>query len=200
MPPHKHYSVTFAKANFPKDREISMELPGGPTQPEVMAVSLEKLGVRPGDTAADIGCGTGTVTKAIAALTGAGGCVYAVDRRPAAVSITRETCAGLPQVDVFEGEALSFLSSPHKQIDCAFCGGSRDIAAVIARLDEEGCRSVVVNAVLIETAVDTIHAMQERGIFREAVHLQVSRSYELTERIMFKPINPIYIIHGGREC
>ncbi|HJK20207.1 MAG TPA: class I SAM-dependent methyltransferase, partial [Methanocorpusculum sp.] len=30
-----------------------------------MAVSLEKLGVQPGDTVADIGCGTGTVTKAI---------------------------------------------------------------------------------------------------------------------------------------
>ncbi|HJK19671.1 MAG TPA: cobalt-precorrin-6Y C(15)-methyltransferase, partial [Methanocorpusculum sp.] len=80
------------------------------------------------------------------------------------------------------------------------CGGSRDIAEVIVRLDKEGCRSIVVNAVLIETAVETIHVMKELGIFREAVHLQVSRSYELTERIMFKPINPIYIIHGGREC
>lgn len=177
-----------------------MELPGGPTQPEVMTVSLEKLGVQHGDTAADIGCGTGTVTKAIAALAGSNGHVYAVDRRPEAVSITRKTCAGLPQVEVLEGEALSFLSSPHKRIDCAFCGGSRDIAEIIAQLDEEGCRSIVVNAVLIETAVDTIHAMKERRIFREAVHLQVSRSYELTERIMFKPINPIYIIHGGSEC
>ena len=55
-----------------------MELPGGPTQPEVMAVSLEKLGVQPGDTVADIGCGTGTVTKAIAALAGTSGHVYAV--------------------------------------------------------------------------------------------------------------------------
>ncbi|HJK18510.1 MAG TPA: class I SAM-dependent methyltransferase, partial [Methanocorpusculum sp.] len=54
-----------------------MELPGGPTQPEVMAVSLEKLGVQPGDTVADIGCGTGTVTKAIAALAGTCGHVYA---------------------------------------------------------------------------------------------------------------------------
>ena len=67
-----------------------MELPGGPTQPEVMAVSLEKLGVQPGDTVADIGCGTGTVTKAIAALAGESGHVYAVDRRSAAGSITSD--------------------------------------------------------------------------------------------------------------
>ena len=177
-----------------------MEFPGGPTQPEVMAVSLAKLDVQPGDIAADIGCGTGTVTKAIAALTGRNGHVYAVDRRTAAVSITKETCADLSQVEVIEGEAAAFLASPHKKIDCAFCGGSRDISDIIARLDEEGCRSIVVNAVLIETAVNAIHVMQERGIFREAVHLQVSRSCELTKRIMFKPINPIYIIYGGREC
>ena len=54
-----------------------MELPGGPTQPEVMAVSLEKLGVQTGDTVADIGCGTGTVRQAIAALAGAWGRVDA---------------------------------------------------------------------------------------------------------------------------
>lgn len=177
-----------------------MELPGGPTQPEVMAVSLAKLGIRHGDTVADIGCGTGSVTRHLAALTGADGCVYAVDRRPEAMTCTRETCGDLSQVKMFAGEALAFLASPHQRIDCAFCGGSRDIAEIITRLHAQGCRSIVVNAVLIETAVETIHTMQNLGIFLEAVHLQVSRSHELTERIMFKPINPIYIIHGGRVC
>ncbi len=177
-----------------------MELPGGPTQPEVMAVSLAKLGIRPGDTVADIGCGTGTVTKELAALAGPAGHVYAVDRRPAAIICTKETCKELPSVETVEGEAIAFLDLPRRKIDCAFCGGSRDIAEIITRLNAEGCRSIVVNAVLIETAVETIHTMQNLGIFHDAVHLQVSRSHELVERIMFKPINPIYIIHGGREC
>lgn len=71
---------------------------------------------------------------------------------------------------------------------------------ILTRLQTEGTRSIVVNAVLLETAVETIHAMKELDIFIEAVHLQVSRSHDLVERIMFQPINPVYIIHGGRKC
>jgi cobalt-precorrin-6B (C15)-methyltransferase len=42
-----------------------MGLKGGPTQDEVMAVSLAKLGIRPGDRVVDVGCGTGKVAVAI---------------------------------------------------------------------------------------------------------------------------------------
>ena len=55
-------------------------------------------------------------------------------------------------------------------------------------------------AVLIETACTAIDTMKRLGIFSDAVHLQVSRSYELTNRTMFKPINPVYIIHGETTC
>jgi len=176
-----------------------MDLPGGPTQPEVMAVSLAKLGIRLGDTVVDIGCGTGSVTLEMAKLTGTNGHVYAVDRRQEAIACTREMCMDA-DVEIFSGEALDFLALPHKPIDCAFLGGSRNIREILARLQTEGTRSIVVNAVLLETAVETIHAMKELGIFIEAVHLQVSRSHDLVERTMFQPINPVYIIHGGRKC
>jgi cobalt-precorrin-6B (C15)-methyltransferase len=36
---------------------------GGPTKPEIIAVSLSKLGLRDGDSFADVGCGTGSVSK-----------------------------------------------------------------------------------------------------------------------------------------
>ncbi|WP_319378647.1 precorrin-6Y C5,15-methyltransferase (decarboxylating) subunit CbiT [uncultured Methanocorpusculum sp.] len=176
-----------------------MDLPGGPTQPEVMAVSLAKLAIRPGDTVVDIGCGTSTVTLEMTKLAGKEGQVYAVDRRPQAIECTQETCRGM-EVEFFAGEALDFLTSPHKRIDCAFLGGSSNIHEILSLLQKEGTRSIVVNAVLLETAVETIHAMKELGIFIEAVHLQVSRSHDLVERIMFQPINPVYIIHGGRTC
>ncbi len=173
-----------------------MNLPGGPTVAEVMAVSLSKLGIRQGETAADIGCGTGTVTKEIAKTAGR---VYAVDAREEACKCTKENCSA-ENIEIFHGEAIDFLASPHNKIDCAFLGGSRDIEKVLEMLVSEGARSIVVNAVLIETAVSAINKMKELGIFSEAVHLQVSRSYELTGRTMFKPNNPIYIIHGERKC
>jgi cobalt-precorrin-6B (C15)-methyltransferase len=43
-----------------------MNLPGGPTKDEVMAVSLAKLALRPDDIFADIGCGTGRIAVAAA--------------------------------------------------------------------------------------------------------------------------------------
>ncbi len=176
-----------------------MDLPGGPTQPEVMAVSLAKLEICPGDTVADIGCGTGTVTVMMAKAAAKSGHVYAVDRRPEAIECTKVTCRGM-NVEIFAGEALDFLASPHKPVDCAFLGGSRDLREVLTRLQQEGTRSIVVNAVLLETAVDAIHIMKELGIFIDAVHLQISRLHNLTERSMFQPINPVYIIHGGKRC
>ena len=42
------------------------KLPGGPTQDEIMAVSLFKLGLLSTDTVLEIGCGTGKVSVAMA--------------------------------------------------------------------------------------------------------------------------------------
>ena len=55
------------------------KLAGGPTQGEIMAVSLFKLGLCPADTVLEIGCGTGKVSVALAKLVTQ---VYALDRRP----------------------------------------------------------------------------------------------------------------------
>ncbi|MDD1744521.1 MAG: class I SAM-dependent methyltransferase, partial [Candidatus Methanoperedens sp.] len=35
---------------------------GTPTQPEIIAVALSKLELKPGDVFADIGCGSGSVS------------------------------------------------------------------------------------------------------------------------------------------
>ncbi len=171
------------------------ELRGGPTQPEVCAVALSKLAVRPGDIAVDIGCGTATVSVAIARTADL---VYAIDMRQEAITVAGRTIAdsGLTNITLLEGDALSFLEEM-EEIDVAFIGGSKGLLQVLSLLAEKRVRTIVVNAVLLETATLAIGTMRERSIFSEAVHLQVSRSHDLAGKTMFKPENPIYIIVGG---
>ena len=171
------------------------ELRGGPTQPEVCAVALEKLGISPGDYAIDIGCGTGSVSIAIAKTAEH---VFAIDLRPEAINVARETIesAGCRNITLIEGDAIQFLSEKQK-IDVAFIGGTKGLSEILLTLAEKRVRSIVVNAVLLETAALAIAEMRSLGIFSEAIHIQVSRSYDLLGKTMFKPINPIYIIVGG---
>ncbi len=173
-----------------------MGLKGGSTQDEVMAVSLAKLGLRNGDVVADIGCGTGKVSIAASKHVGH---VYAVDRRPEAIARARRQAAdaGVLNIDFYEGDAVDFLMGVDA-LDCAFVGGSQRLQEVLDLLSERVRRTVVVNAVMVETVYEAIRSMKRLGIFREAVHLQVSRSAEIAGGIMFKPLNPVYIIVGGR--
>jgi cobalt-precorrin-6B (C15)-methyltransferase len=55
--------------------------------------------------------------------------------------------------------------------------------------------------VLVGTLQIAVSKMQELGIFLEAVHVQVARSHGIAGSIMFKPIDPVYVIVGkGSAC
>jgi len=172
---------------------------GGPTQDEVMAVSLFKMGLKPEDTMLDLGCGTGKVSITAAGLTRN---VYAVDHRPEAIAYARNESeiAGVSNINFFCGEAVDYLKTA-PVFDCAFVGGSQQIENFLPVLAQKVRRVIVVNAVLVSTLATVTATMQQLGIFREAVHVQVSRSYPLGKSIMFKPVDPVYIIVGsGAAC
>lgn len=175
-----------------------MGLKGGPTQDEVMAVSLAKLGICPGDRVADVGCGTGKVAVAAARTAER---VYAIDRRPEAVACARQNAAaaGAENIEFFEGDAVDVLRGLGP-LDAAFVGGSRRLPEVLDLLAGNVRGRIVVNAVMVGTVQSAIENMQRLGIFVEAVHLQVSRSSGIAGGVMFKPINPVYIIVGGAGC
>jgi cobalt-precorrin-6B (C15)-methyltransferase len=78
-------------------------------------------------------------------------------------------------------------------------GGSGQLADVLDLLAHKVDRTIVVNAVLIETLSIAMEQMKKNGIFREAIHVQVSRSHELGGRSMFRPIDPVYIVVGERS-
>jgi cobalt-precorrin-6B (C15)-methyltransferase len=174
-------------------------LAGGPTQDEVMAVSLFKLGLRSTDTLLEIGCGTGKVSIAAAQRAEK---IVSIDKRSEAINIARESAekAGILTIEFFCSDAVDFLSSD-QVYDCAFVGGTQQLARILPVLTNKVKRTIVINAVLLSTVAQAVAIMQQLDIFCEVVQVQVARSHEIAGSIMFKPIDPVFIIVGkGTAC
>lgn len=176
------------------------KLPGGPTQDEVMAVTLFKLGLCDGDLMLDIGCGTGKISIAAAKKNVH---VVAVDQRSDATRFAQKAAKneGVKTIEFFCGEACDFLVTDTRIFDCAFVGGSQGIGKFLPVLAQRVRRNIVINAVLASTLETAVRALQDLGIFSEVVHVQIARSHRIAGSIMFKPIDPVYIIIGkGAAC
>jgi cobalt-precorrin-6B (C15)-methyltransferase len=175
------------------------KLLGGPTQDEIMAVSLSKLGLRTSDTVLEIGCGTGKVSVAMAKQAKK---VYAVDRRPEAIPVAAETArqAGVSTIEFSCIDAMDFLKKD-QVFDCAFLGGTKNLAAILPVLAKKVRRTIVINAVMVSTLERAVVTLKELGLFTEVVQVQVSRSSDIAGSIMFRPIDPVYIIVArGAAC
>lgn len=176
-----------------------MHLKGGPTQDEIMAISLSKLNLKKGDIMADIGCGTGKVSLEAASCAGK---VIAIERRMEAVVYACEAFrrAGATNIELREGNATEILPSID-YLDCAFVGGSGNIESVLKLLSTRVKGSIVVNAILLETMQKAVESMRHLGIFEEVILVQIARSRSLAGGVMLDPINPVYIIVGkGCKC
>jgi cobalt-precorrin-6B (C15)-methyltransferase len=174
-------------------------LPGGPTQDEILAVSLQKLGLLATDTVLEIGCGTGKVSVAMAKVAKK---VVSIDIRPEAVALAAKTAkdAGIDNISFTCTEATAFLHHVG-EYDCAFVGGTKNLLAILPVLAKRVKRTIVINAVLLSTVADAVSALQELGLFVGVVQVQVSRSHDIAGSIMFRPIDPVWIIVArGAAC
>ncbi|MDW5562493.1 MAG: SAM-dependent methyltransferase [Methanomassiliicoccus sp.] len=171
-----------------------MRFKGGPTQDEVMAVSIQKLGIKKGDILADIGCGTGKVAIAMGETADK---VYAIDVRNEAIEASRVNVKawGRVNVEVRQQDGLEFLKDC-EDLDGAFVGGTRRLNDMLGLLNDKVHGRIVVNTVLLKSMNQAVDTMVKLGIFKEATQVQVCRSHNLAGSIMFKPIDPVFIIVG----
>ena len=159
-----------------------------------MAVALNKLGLRPGDRFADIGCGTAKVSIAASLIVKE---VVAIDDRPEAIDTAKAmiTASGRNNIHLVEGTATDYLQDC-EELDAAFIGGSRDLEKVLSLLSKKVHRTIVVDAVMLGTLNTAVGTMQRLGIFKEAVQINIFRSHPISNGLMFKPIDPVFIIVG----
>ncbi|MCC6020208.1 MAG: precorrin-6Y C5,15-methyltransferase (decarboxylating) subunit CbiT [Thermoproteaceae archaeon] len=173
---------------FIRDPEIPI------TREEVRVIVLSKLKVRPGDVVLDVGCGTGSVSVE-AALMGAR--VYAMDKNPKAVELTRrnaEKFGVLDRIRVVLGEAPRDLPR-HTRFTSAFIGGGGrglpKIVPEVARLVEPGGR-IVLSVTALESLAALIPALEELDY--EVVLVQVARGKRAGGYTLLSPLSPVYVV------
>jgi cobalt-precorrin-6B (C15)-methyltransferase len=168
---------------------------GGPTKDEILAISILKLGLSPEDIFADLGCGTGRVSLEAARQVKK---VLAVDKRAEACAWTKRQAEhnNISNLSVFHDDNRKFLSTVD-HLDTVFVGGSQGLDEVIDTLAILKVRSLVINAVMLETVNIAVSHLQKHGMFKEVVMAQISRSYPIGSGIMLKPHDPVFIICGG---
>jgi len=168
---------------------------GGPTKDEILAISLYKLGLSPDDIFADLGCGTGRISIEAARRVKI---VHAVDLRNDACEWTKQDALskGVSNITVHHRENAAFLKDLDT-LDTAFIGGSQGLDEVISVLVDLNVRSLVINAVMLETVHTAVSSLRKNGIFKEVISANISRSYPIGSGLMFKPLDPVFIICGG---
>ncbi|MDD4137384.1 MAG: cobalt-precorrin-6Y C(15)-methyltransferase, partial [Methanoregula sp.] len=108
--------------------------------------------------------------------------------------------AGVQNIEFTCADARDFLKK-ERVYDCAFLGGTKDLPAILPVLAKQVKRTIVINAVMLGTLERAVTVLKELGLFTEVVQVQVSRSHDIAGSIMFKPIDPVYIIVGrGAAC
>ncbi|WP_259534244.1 precorrin-6Y C5,15-methyltransferase (decarboxylating) subunit CbiT [Halalkaliarchaeum sp. AArc-CO] len=177
--------------------ELSLphEADAGPTKPEVRAVAISKLAVRPTDHVAEVGACTGAVTVELARRVAT---VTALERDPERIDAARGNLAANDydgDVRLREAEAPDGLP---EDADALFLGGSRNAEAVLDRAVETGVERIVMNVCRIETAARAIEAFRSRDLLAETIQLQVSRGYDLAGETGLSAGNPVFVIVGRR--
>jgi precorrin-6Y C5,15-methyltransferase (decarboxylating) len=184
-------SVRFGLNDAAFDRSEGVPM----TKSEIRALSLARLGLRPGDICYDIGAGTGsaTVEMALAAYRGR---VYAIERRGDALPLIARNLRRfhLGNVSTVEGEAPDALEGL-PAADAVFIGGSGGrLGEIVSLLRSKNPRvRMVITAISLETASAALAALPDA----ELTQVFTARAKKAGESRLLMAQNPVMIISAG---
>lgn len=188
-----------APFGIPEARFVRGEVPM--TKPEIRAVSMARMEIRPEDICLDIGAGTGSVTVEMA-LAAYKGHVYAIDKNEEAVELIGKNCKNFHIGNVTP--VLGTVPDDLEQFpapDVVFVGGSSGSMEKIFDwiLSKNPNARIVVNAIVLETMESAHAAFRKHGISCETVMVQVASAKKIRTMHMMMGGNPVFVISGGRE-
>lgn len=168
------------------------------TKREVRAVALSKLRVARGDVVYDIGSGTGSVTVELARVAGPAGRVFAFERNPEAVELTRRNIRAfrLRNVRVVEGAAPQVLEGCPAP-DAVFVGGSAGMLGdIVQTLRASGARPrLCVPCVSLETLSSAVALLGGPGFSGlEVCEVSVARAQVTGSHHLMRANNPVFLI------
>lgn len=194
---------TFRTPGIPDELFSQSEAVPGPTKEEIRVITISKARLREGSVVFDVGCGTGGLTVEAALQVGSKGKVYAIDKNPEAIKLTKinvEKFNLQETVSVKQGIAPDLLTEL-PSADSVLLGGSRYLPQVLEITFEKlksGGR-VVVNAILIETAFTAIEVMKKLGFQNiDVVEVAISKAKTVPSGTMMISRNPIKIISATK--
>jgi len=160
------------------------------TKEEVIGIVFSKLKPSKEDIFADIGCGTGSVSEFFAPYVKL---VYAVDIDQNAIVESMSRLKKYENVVVMKLSGEEFLRK--YEYDIVFFGGTKNIDTCLEIATKKASK-IVVNAARIEVADEVIRKMKDLNVFKEALIVNVMKSYELAGLTAFKSLNPVFVIYG----
>jgi cobalt-precorrin-6B (C15)-methyltransferase len=175
----------------------------GPTKEEVRVLTVSKARLREGSLVIDIGCGTGGLTVEAALQVAPKGKVFSLDEDPVAVELTHSNVKqfGIDRnVVVVQGKAPEALAA-FPEVDAILVGGSGNLREVLraakSKLKKNG--RIVVNAILLETAVTAIDELGKLGFSDiDVVHISVAKGKQINSGTMMMARNPITIVSASK--
>ena len=175
----------------------------GLTREEVRSIITSKARIKGTERVLDVGTGSGSVSIEFAQL----GCdVTAVEKDEENFEIARENIEKFGLADkiqlIFgEMEHINLSDTDSNSFDVVFFGGTDNLEKsfenVFKHLKTGG--RVIIAAVRLETVVEAITVLKNRGINPEVLNICLNRGKDLGGKTALAPSYPIFLIYGDKK-
>ena len=173
----------------------------GLTREEVRSIITSKARIKGAERVLDVGTGSGSVSIEFALL----GCdVTAVEKDEENFEIARENIEKFGLADKIRlifGEMEHINLSNTDSFDVVFFGGTDNLEKsfenVFKHLKTGG--RVIIAAVRLETVVEAITVLKNRGINPEVLNICLNRGKDLGGKTALAPSYPIFLIYGDKK-